>query len=671
MFAIFTTSLEEQRARYFLWVPVFLGAGAGAYFALRFEPVLPVGISLTILATLGLLWTKTGRIVPKLAFAALFCLCLGLMLASYRAHSVAAPVLSEPFFGAVEGRVVKLDRSQSNRLRITFDDVILYGIEPDMTPERVRVTLPQKDAIATIGARALIYARLEGPGPPVEPDGFDFRRWAWFHRLGGVGYALGPLLPSSVAPAQSALMTLTNTRYHLADFIRSEIPGNNGAFAAAILTGERSAIDPALLEDLRASNLAHLLAISGLHMGLLTGFIFGLFRYGIALVPNVALRTNGKKIGAAMAIPAGLAYLLLSGASIATQRAYVMVLVVLIAVLLDRPAFTLRAVALAALIVMIIAPESVTQVGFQMSFAATIGLVAGFEALRHTQLWRRPVVGWQKFAKGVFSVGFSSAVAGAATAPFAAFHFNQFAQYGLVANLFAVPLMGMMVMPAAIVALILAPIGLSAPFFWIAGAGIGLILNIAHVVAGLKGAVVLVASGNMIVLPIFASGCLIAVLWIGRFKLVGCALAGIAIVLWMGSKRPDILIDDTGRLAGVMTEEGRALSKAKGNGFIARSWLTNDGDRSEQKQAGQREWAAASLVEWSDASPGLEALCLSHKVVLAPDSNAPSDAACLIVDETMLKREGAIALYFKDNGIIAKGSRSQSGDRLWTKSARQ
>ena len=667
MSGFFSARLEEQRARYFLWSPVFLGTGSALYFALRFEPQISIGPALLILTVLAVLSCRVSGIVSKLALAAMFFLCLGLGLASLRSHMVAAPVLSEPFFGAVEGRVVKLDRSQSNRLRITLDDVILYGLEPDQTPERVRITLPRKDAAAKTGTRTLIFARLEGPGAPVEPGGFDFRRWAWFQRLGGVGYALGPLLPSTVPAERSAMMALTNTRYRLADFIRDQIPGANGAFAAAILTGDRSGIDPARLEDLRASNLAHLLAISGLHMGLLTGFIFGLFRYGIALVPNLALRVNGKKIGAAMAIPAGLAYLLLSGASIATQRAYVMVLVVLIAVLLDRPAFTLRAVALAALIVLVIAPESITQVGFQMSFAATIGLVAGFEALRHTKLWKIPVTGWRKFAKGAFSVAFSSAVAGAATAPFAAFHFNQFAQYGLIANLFAVPLMGMMVMPCAIIALILAPIGLSAPFFWIAGAGIGLILTIAHQVASLNGSVVLVASGHAAVLPIFASGCLLAVLWLGRFRLAGCIIASIGLAVWIVSDRPTILIDETGALVGVMTDDGRALNKAKGDRFTANSWLENDGDRAEQADAGLREWQAHGLIHVKEDDQNLGALCAGHKVVLAPKSQAPDVSSCLIIDANMLKEEGALALYFKNNKIIAKGSRTQTGDRLWTR----
>ena len=667
MLSYFVSCLEEQRSRYFLWVPVFLGAGAGSYFALKFEPAFHIGICFIGIVLLLSIAFKSSQIAIKLTVLATMFFLLGLLLASFRAHSVAAPVLTEPYFGTIEGRVMKLDRSQSNRLRITLDRVILYGLEAAQTPERVRITLPTKNAYAKTGTRVMIFARLEGPGAPVEPGGFDFRRWAWFNQLGGVGYALGPLLPSA-EPAQSSIMIrLTNTRHWLADLIRHNIPGNNGAFAAAILTGDRSAIDPALLEDLRASNLAHLLAISGLHMGLLTGFTFGLFRYGIAAIPGLALRVNAKKIGAAVAIPIGLSYLIISGASIATQRAYIMVLVVLIAVLLDRPAFTLRAVALAALIVLIIAPESVTQVGFQMSFAATIGLVAGFEALRHTQFWRKPLSGWRKFAKGVFSVAFSSAVAGAATAPFAAFHFNQFAQYGLIANLFAVPLMGMIVMPAAIIALVLAPIGLSAPFFWAAGAGIGLILQIANVVGNLDGAVALVPSGQAIALPIFAAGCLLGVLWIGRFKIAGVATALVGLGIWMTSDRPNILIDETGGLVGVMTSEGRALNKTKGNGFTANSWLENDGDGADQKKAGAREIKQSQLAYVKDTlGRDPQGFCGSNKVVLAPAEQSSSTGECLVIDAPMLKEQGAIAIYFKADKIVTKGSRTQSGERLWT-----
>lgn len=663
----------------FLWVPVFLGIGMGAYFSLKFEPDIPLGIAglfaFLFVVTALLIKSTSVKLIAMLLVLSGF----GLSLASLRAHGVKMPVLSEPYFGTVEGTVAKLDRSQSNRLRITLEDIVLYGVEPELTPKLVRVTLPRKDATATIGARIMIYTRLEGPGPPVEPGGFDFRRWAWFHQLGGVGYALGPQLRSPSPVDRTFALRTVELRLALADMIRERIPGRNGAFAAAILTGDRSAIDPALLHNLRASNLAHLLAISGLHMGLLTGFIFGLVRYGIALFPPLALRVSGKKVGAIAAIPAGLAYLVISGASIATQRAYVMALVILIAVILDRPAFTLRAVALAALIILVVSPESVTQVGFQMSFAATVGLVYGFELLRHTKIWRRPAKGWHKLAKGVFSVAFSSFVAGAATAPFAAFHFNQMAQYGLLANLLAVPLMGSLVMPAAITALLLTPVGLAAPFYFVAGQGIGAILEIARWVAEMEGAVVKIASGPAIVLPIFTLGCLFTILWIGRMRYVGIPVAAVALGIWAMSERPTVLISSTGGLVGIQTADGRVLNKPRGDGFTANSWLENDGDTAVQKIAAGRQGFEGGKDEISFISRDFSLLrtesasvravsnfCEAFDIVVAPKLNKSTATDCVIISSDTLTEAGAIAIRRNEEALQITSTRDVSGQRLWT-----
>jgi len=141
LLSYFVSCLEEQRSRYFLWVPVFLGAGAGSYFALKFEPAFHIGICFIGIVLLLSIAFKSSQIAIKLTVLATMFFLLGLLLASFRAHSVAAPVLTEPYFGTIEGRVMKLDRSQSNRLRITLDRVILYGLEAAQTPERVRITL--------------------------------------------------------------------------------------------------------------------------------------------------------------------------------------------------------------------------------------------------------------------------------------------------------------------------------------------------------------------------------------------------------------------------------------------------------------------------------------------------------------------------------------------------
>ncbi len=666
MFQHVTSLLDEQRPRYFLWAPVFLGAGAGIYFVLPHEPLLPPLTVVPIIAAATVVALRSQITIIRTTILAFCLITIGLSLASHRAKSLSSAVLQETFIGTVQGRVIHLDRSASNRLRITLDHLVLYGLEPSDTPARVRITLPSADATATVGRAIMIFAKLDGPGAPVEPGGFDFRRWAWFKQLGGVGYALGPVMAGVVPPEKTLTGEVAQIRHVLANLIRSHVPGTNGGFAAAILAGERSAIDPATLEDLRASNLAHLLAISGLHMGLLTGFVFGLFRYGLAAIPPLALRYNAKKIGALAAIPAGLAYLIISGASVATQRAFVMALVVLVAVLLDRPAFTLRAVAVAALIVLVIAPESITSVGFQLSFAATIGLVAGFELLRQLPLWQRPAPGWRKFAKGTFSVAFSSAVAGFATAPFAAFHFNQFPQYGLIANLMAVPIMGFVVMPALLTALILTPFGLGIPFYLLAGAGIGAILQVASFVAGFEGAVVRVPSAHAVVLPLMATGALVAILWIGHLRWLGVSLVALSLGLWIMHKRPDILIDETGQLIGVMTHEGRALNKTRGQGFSANAWLEHDGDSAHQKTAGAREWSDETVIVLGKKARPSESDCARSGVVVAPHYEGEVRLSCLLITKEILKKSGAVAVYLREEGVEIKKSRGPKGARLWT-----
>ncbi len=216
------------------------------------------------------------------------------------------------------------------------------------------------------------------------------------------------------------MVQINRLRMALSGWVQAILPGEAGAFAAAITTGDRSAISRPTLDALRGSNLAHLLAISGLHMGLLTGFVYQAARYLMALFPSLALRRPTKKAAAMLAIGAGAFYLLLSGGNIATERAFIMVATMLVAILFDRRALSLRAVAMAAVIVLVLHPEALTEPGFQMSFSATTALVAVFGWIAPYRRYFGP-----RWLQPVLAVVMSSAVAAAATAPIAAAHFNQ------------------------------------------------------------------------------------------------------------------------------------------------------------------------------------------------------------------------------------------------------
>lgn len=302
----------DQRGHLFPWVPVCLGFGVAIYFALKFEPTpwAYVGLVAGCAVAALLAWWLRAGFGPLLLALAL--VAAGVCLAGLRAHSFDAPVLGWRYYGPVEGRIVGIDRSGSDAVRLTLDQVRLDDVAPSKTPERVRVSLHGQQGFisARPGLRVMMTAHLSPPGGPVEPGGFDFQRHAWFLRLGAVGYTRTPVL-TAAPPGDGQWMF--KARMALSARVQAVLPGETGGFAAAIMTGDRSGIGQDTLRALRVSNLAHLLAISGLHMGLLAGFVFAAFRLSFAAVPAVGLRVPAKKLSALMALPVAAVYLGLSG----------------------------------------------------------------------------------------------------------------------------------------------------------------------------------------------------------------------------------------------------------------------------------------------------------------------------------------------------------------------
>jgi len=665
MITAITTAMLTQRGTLIGWVPVCLAVGIGVYFSMLAEPSLLIFAGLFVAV---LLFALMGWCLPEGVSPLAFGIALGLagfIIAGARTHAVAGPVLGWRYYGAVEGRVVAMDRSQSDALRLTLDQVRLDRVPPHRTPDRVRISLHGNTAGGITpepGLRVMTTAHLSPPSGPVEPGGFDFQRHAWFARLGAVGYTRVPLMGVAKAEEGHAGLAVFRIRMAASARIQAALPGDIGGFATAITTGDRSAISQMALDDLRASNLAHLLAISGLHMGLVTAVVFGALRLLLVAFPFVALRWPTKGIAACGALIAATGYLALSGGNVATERAFVMVAVALGALMIGRRAISLRAVAVAAIIVLVLRPEALMGPGFQMSFAATTALVAVFGWLRGVELtfiprWLRPVM----------AVFVSSAVAGIATAPIAAAHFNAIAHYGLIANLMSVPLMGVLVIPAAVAALVLAPFGLEWIGLWAMGLGLRWILGVAHEVASLDGARGFVPGPGSWVLPLLALGFLFVILWQGCLRWGGIIAMAAAFVLWHGAKRPSVLIADNGSLVGVMTPAGRALSKEKSAGFVARNWLENDGDGVFQDQAAAR-WSQGAVVHLS----GKRALaafkgCTRGQIVVtsvpAPDL---INTGCDVFDPVRLKQTGSVALNEDGKGWQMITARDLAGERPWT-----
>jgi competence protein ComEC len=679
------------------WLAVVFGVGVALYFGLRMEP--PIwALGLCVLGGMACIVVsiRWPEICGPLGLALAFGLA-GVAISGIRTHMVAAPVLDRPYFGPISGRIVAIDRSASDALRLTFDQVQLGDMAADQTPIHVRVSL-HGDDLGTPpqpGAHMQVQGFLAPPSGRAEPGGFDFQRHAWFASLGGVGYSRAPL--QMQAERQSGEAVLFDLRLRLSAVIQAEIPGQAGAFAAAVLTGDRSGLHADTIAAMRDANIAHLLAISGLHMGLLTGFIYAALRSVLALIPGIALRYPVRKWAAVVALGAGAFYLALSGGNVATERAFVQVAIFFVAVMLDRRAFTLRSVAIAALIVLARRPETLMTPGFQMSFAATAALIGAFGALRHVT-WFEP---WPKWVRAIAAVVVSSLVAGLATAPFGAAHFNQVAFYGLAANLLTVPLMGAVIIPAAVIAFLTWPLGLSGLAFDVMQAGLNWTLAVSGYVAALPGAVSPVIAPEPVVLALMSLGALFVLLWRGGWRYAGSIAICAGFLIWSDSTRPDVLIADTGRLVGVQTDYGRALSRARGEGFVAGIWLENDGDAVTQADAAARDgWQGdpsggvrgrlGNITLWHatgrEDADQMAGACARYDIIITPATVSelrqantpppppdavhwplimPQDGSCIVMDQQILNRTGAIALMQDGPQIYLTTARAHQGQRPW------
>ncbi len=688
------------RAGLFAWVPVCLAVGITAWFAWPTPPTLWQTLAAGAVALASLAGARAAQPLAqrghlgwavadalRLTGIAVALIVAGSGLAGLRSVQVAAPVLEWRYYGPVEGRLVAIDRSARDRIRLTLDRVTLRDIAPDRTPARVRLSLMDAatEPLPALGQRIMLTGHLGPPPGPAAPGSFDFRRHARFERLGAVGYSRTPVM--AVGPPQGGIWNMHRARMAISAAIQTRIGGQSGAVAAALMTGDRSGIEEATNDLMRASNLYHIISISGLHMSMLAGFVYSALRWALVLAQGLGapLPQAVHKLAALGALAASAGYLWLSGGGVATERAFVMVAVMLCAILADRRAISLRTVALAATIILIYSPEALTSPGFQMSFAATVALILVYDPWSrlspHVPVWLRPVL----------ILLISSFVAAMVTAPIAAAHFNRMSQYGLLANLLAVPVMGALVMPAGVVGALLAPVGLAGPALWIMGVGTAWMLAVARFVAGLDGAVTAITLPPAPVIPLMGFGAVLGVLCWRRGLgargtaapalgfAAGLTMLAAALALWVTTSRPLILIASEGEAVGLMTPQGRAISKPSGGAFSVSTWLLEDGDTATQSGAaarpgwtGDRRDRRAALphgwkiLHFTGKGSGARAaaFCQPRHIVVATEKvprPATGDAPCLLLDPPLLRETGALAIDVSNTRPDITASR-QSAD---------
>ncbi len=467
--------LYQDYHRWILWFPVLMAVGIGLYFSLTSEPAWGLGITLFSVFLVAA-WMFNKNHVWFLLLVAFCTISLGFTAAQFRTMNLATITLQRSIGPvSVSGRVVAIEIMPTGS-RIMLEKLNIDGkIKAYEIPQKVRIRVnTSKGEALQPGDWVDVYAVLRPPSPPASPNAFDFQRYAYFKGIGAYGfsYSAPVIIKKSGQDAdlqsfdilQSRLRQLVSTR------IRNVLPGETGMVATALITGEKKGIPRDIFEAMRDAGLAHLLAISGLHIGLIAGLVFFMVRAGLAMIPAIAVRYPIKTWAAISALVAALGYTILAGSTIPTLRAFTMMALVLGAIVLGRRGITLRLVAFAAAIILLFQPESLLSASFQLSFAAVTGLVACYEEIsqRYYQSARDRHF-MIRFLYYLFGIALTTVIAGLATAPFVAFHFHQIASYGNISNLVAIPLTALWIMPSALLGMILMPLGLEAIGFAVMG----------------------------------------------------------------------------------------------------------------------------------------------------------------------------------------------------------
>lgn len=676
--------LEEARSgRLILWLPVAFAIGILLYFGAEQEPsLLACGLLLPVFGAGAFL--ARARPFALGAMLVLLAMAAGFFTATWRTARLAHPVVDAPAQAVrLSGHVERVEhRVNGDRILLRLDGEPVRGLDP--VPDLVRLTL-RKGWAPPVGTHVTQFARLLPPLGPAMPGAYDFGRGPWFQGIGAVGYGLGrpKLAPAAREPPFSLRMAVAidGVRQGLIARIRSVLSGVPAEIAVALVAGDRSAIPFQVEEGMRVSGLTHILSISGLHMAMVMGTLFFLVRAALAMIPALALGFPIKSMAAAVALFGGAGYLLLSGNEVPAQRSFVMAALVMLGVVVGRPALTLRTVAVAAVVVLALTPEAVLEPGTQMSFAATLALVAAYERLRPLRALPRPDGPVSRvlifLAVLVGGTALTSLVAGGATAPFGAFHFQRLAPYGLLANVAAMPAVSFLVMPFGLLGVLLLPFGWDGLAWPVMGFGIEVMTAVSDHVAALPGADVRV--GVMGVASIACASLALLILCLVRGALSFAAVVPLvaAFLVAPAPLRPDVLVAPNGQTVGVRGSDGRlSIIGARTHRLMAEQWLIREGDR---RKADDPSLAAAftcdalgcvaplpggGTIAVSQKAESLEADCLDARIVVTTDI-PPGACPAGVLTPDQLARTGTLTLRLDGKSFRETPTRPETLDRPW------
>ncbi|MEO3999752.1 ComEC/Rec2 family competence protein [Mesorhizobium sp. CAU 1732] len=676
-----------ERGNAFLLVPAFMAIGALVYFTMPSEPPAILLVVAAVFAA-GCAVMAVARPVMRLTALAALMTLIGMGAAKVETWRALTPMMGAEITTRITGRVARIEHQSSGRFRLTLDVVSTARPELRYAPDRIRATARAIPEGLKPGDTMTGLVRLIPPSGPVRPQSYDFSFKSYFDGIGAIGFFLNnPELADIVTTPRfgdRVRAWIEEQRGIMAGRIALQIGGPEGEIAAALITGVRAGIPEDINEALRVVGLYHVISISGLHMALVAGTLMVGMRCCFALVPAFSSRHPVKKYAAFVALSATAFYLVMSGADVAAQRSFIMLAVMLLAVMVDRAALTMRNLAISAIIILLIAPHEVVGPSFQMSFAATAALVASYAAWTEYRQGkpasgpppRRSPVASVLRASGIYAAGLSmtSVVAGLATALFTAWHFQQVAPLGLVANLAAMPFVSVIVMPMAVIASILMPFGLEGPALQLMGLGIAAMNAVAiwlaeRSVFDMTGAIPL---GAVLITTLALA---FLTMTDGVMRWAAAPLLAIAAFMLFMRDVPDVIISEDGSLVAMRLEDGRvAVNRPRPRAFTMDNWMrafaATEIVRPGTAAGSQAEHASGficndeglciarhgsgGVVAYAATENDAAGVCGEATVIIIDDATAGDpceNAAVLVITKRDLARHGSVEFSFPANGL--------------------
>lgn len=552
-------NLLKNPERFFLFTPVLFAAGIGTYFSFAIEPSLLSVLFPVLFFALATVLSRKHFCV-YLFFSATLIFSLGMACAKFETQRKLHQLdfFENNTVTYLKGTVKQTDFNTNLKPRL-----ILKNAADFEKPLKGLYRLTSNEQTShSVGTCVETAAVLSKPFPPLKKGTYQFDRHAFFENISATGYTLTPFYqidcPTNTSLPNMASDFLSTIRQNINTQISKTLGPNEAAVAGALLTGDKSLVSKQLQTQFRTAGLAHFLAISGLHIGLVAAFIFLFVRFLLSAVPYFALKFSTYKAAAFCAILFAFIYLLLSGVSLSAERAFIMVSLVFLGIIFDRNAISMRTIAIAALIILIIEPHALLSAGFQMSFAAATALVAFYESYRTAPVFQSPSF-LQKTGLYFFGAFLTSLVATLATLPYTLYHFATFSPYAVLSNVVSAPIIGFIIMPFVLIALLFYPFHLSFAPLKITGFGIALLNKLTAAVSNLPQ-----IGTSLPPLPTsFLILCTIGGLWIcllrQKERFFGLLFIALGFISCLFAQTPDAFYTSDGKTIAVTSQNKKEL----------------------------------------------------------------------------------------------------------------